>query len=109
MRKGYCQPAIELPETKIRSLRSKRVLFIFLAAHCVTFPSTNQKRNEASLRVYLGKYFRPADKNNEYVQSIAVNKIVVHHKYNYAQLENDIALLRLQHVSSYATLSFMQI
>lgn len=69
------------------------------AAHCVTIPSTNQKRSEASLRVYLGKYFRPAGKNNEFVQPIGVSKIVVHHKYNYAQLENDIALLRLEQVN----------
>ncbi|CAG7836650.1 unnamed protein product [Allacma fusca] len=69
---------------------------IMTAAHCVTFPSTNQKKNAPDLRVYLGKYHRQFSKNSEHVQHFRVREIIVHQKYNYAHLDNDIAILWLE-------------
>ncbi|XP_018328074.1 serine proteinase stubble isoform X6 [Agrilus planipennis] len=66
---------------------------VLTAAHCVTKLQTNKAINPELLQVYLGKY--SLRKLNPGVQSMIVERVLVHPEYNATVFHNDIAILKL--------------
>ncbi|KFM57215.1 Limulus clotting factor C, partial [Stegodyphus mimosarum] len=69
--------------------------WLISAAHCVTYAGTTLTIEPGKFQVYLGKYHREDDKNDEYVQVRKVQEIHIHPDYDPGLFDADIALIQM--------------
>ncbi|XP_033127295.1 limulus clotting factor C-like [Anneissia japonica] len=77
---------------------------VLTAAHCVRERSSKREFANTTYTVEVGKYYRNYhNRDQEWIQSINVTEIFVHHNYNPFTLEGDIAVLRLEKAMNYTS------
>ena len=67
--------------------------WVLTAAHCVT----SMVRNSEEIFIRVGDYDLKKPKQSPHAETVKVSTTYIHHNHNGETLDNDIALLRMEH------------
>ncbi|KAL5014554.1 hypothetical protein ScPMuIL_008824 [Solemya velum] len=76
--------------------------WIVTAAHCVTRKETGVPLALSEIKLYLGKYYRRNEKDDEFVKTYSISEIKVHEEFKPGTLDSDIALVRLNGTAQFS-------